>query len=172
MKLVLLILVALITSSVAVVSPVLAEDRLPLLQCKIVFSEGSFFGYVPPSIGSTIQFDFTKRYDVKDPLRFDHSGEGSPYIPLPGPLKMSDAAHSATGRLERIRLTAASAKRSNSAKRKVTLDFNNVPGAGKGPDYFRLWIVDEHPSINSVAKADCIASYGEEGNKESRGPAQ
>jgi hypothetical protein len=149
---------ALSTFQGAAVSEEVARD-LPLLRCELVFSDGSFYGYIPPRVGQTLELDLGKLDEVKNQLQFDNAGATSSYVPLPGPLIPGEMGFSKTGKLERLRVTAISTKKPSSRARKLTLDLNNVPGAGKSPDYFRLWIIDERVSIYSVAKADCIASY-------------
>ena len=154
-----LFLVAMVVAPCIFMQLALAEQRRPLLECTIVFTEGSFFGYGPPRIGNRANFDLNRLNDFKDLILIISKNDNSPYIPLPGPLIVEDEAHHHIGELERIRLTSISSSKSKGTKRKLTLDFQRTGGAGKGSNYFRLWIIDETPSISSVAKADCMASH-------------
>lgn len=156
------LIVTILLSSFSI-DPASAEQKLPFVSCTLGFAEGSFFGYGPPEVGDVVQFDLNRLNGLEGKIDFEQPSmtrdEVPHYIPLEEPLAIVGAVHHDDGRLQHIRSASSSSTQSSGVQRRLTLDFNWVPGAGKGPDYVRLWIVDEQRSINSVARADCVASY-------------
>ena len=123
---------------------------LPVLTARVIFSEGSFFGYMPPRVGDTMRLDLEALDCVTNRIAFQGGkspGDVAPYIPLLAPLRIEKIERDQDGRLLLARLVSG-AKISDGTER-VIIDIQRFNTNGV------VWIIQEHEIVMSVARLAC-----------------
>ena len=127
------------------------EHRLPLLTGKVIFAEGSFFGYMPPRAGDAMKLDLEALHSITNRIAFEGKksrGGNAHYIPLPAPLRIDKIERDQDGRLHLARLI--SGLKNSDGSNRVIIDMQCFGTKGS------MWIIEEDEGIvMSVARLDC-----------------
>ena len=124
--------------------------KLPVVTGKVIFAEGSFFGYSPPRAGDTIRLDLGALDSITNGISFHRSKSAdsvAPYLPLPAPLRIERSERDQDGKLLVARLISGS-KDSDGTER-VIIDIQRYGTKGA------VWIIEEHKIVMSVARLEC-----------------
>ena len=117
----------------------------PVMQCQVVFSYGSFFGYQPPSRDDSLIIDLSHLSQFNK-LQFD-SKKGS-YIPLFDPLQITKV--SAVSKTEMVDLRLVSQHQKG---HKIIIDIDHYD-TSKSVDS-TVWIIEEDQVVRSVVLMEC-----------------
>lgn len=120
-------------------------SKYPLIACQVVFSHGSFFGYLPPKKGDAFSLNLQQIKQLKK-LEFDK--ENTSYIPLSQPLRLDQSTAVSSSSFINIRFTAK-----DGSGRKLYLDIQQYDT--QKPVSSTVWIIHEDQIVKSAALLDC-----------------
>jgi len=131
-----------------------SDPKLPVLTGKVIFAEGSFFGYMPPQAGDTVKLDLGALDSITNRIVFEgknSQGAMARYIPLLVPLHVSRIQRDNGGKLTLARLISG-AKESDGTER-IIIDIQRAGTSGSA------WIIQEDDGVVvSVARLECTFS--------------
>ncbi len=120
-------------------------SRYPLIACQVVFSHGSFFGFLPPKKGDSFTLNLQQIKTLKK-LEFDR--QNSSYIPLSQPLRLDQSTTVSPNGFVNIRYAAE-----DRSGRKLYLDIQRYDA--REPVSSTVWIIHEDQIVQSAALLDC-----------------
>lgn len=115
-------------------------EKLPVLDCTVVFSKGNFDAYGGPKESDTLRLDIDQ-LRKRAQLEFKSRIPGPSYIPIQAPFRIVREARDAAIDLHSMRLVSES-RDGNRSERKVTIDIMKRRPAGKRIVY-EIWLVSE-----------------------------
>ena len=120
-------------------------SKYPLIACQVVFSHGSFFGYLPPKKDDSFSLNLRQIKTLKK-LEFDK--ENLSYIPLPQPLQLEQSTSVSPSGFVNIRFATE-----DGSGRKLYLDIQQYDA--QKPVSSTVWIIHEDQIVQSAALLDC-----------------
>lgn len=120
-------------------------SKFPLIACQVVFSHGSFFGFLPPKKGDAFSLNLLK---IKTLKKLEFIRKKLSYIPLSRPLRLLKSTPVTPSNYINIRFTTE-----DGSGRKLYLDIQQYDTQKSVSS--AVWIIHEDQIVQSAALLDC-----------------
>jgi hypothetical protein len=120
-------------------------SKYPLITCQVVFSHGSFFGFLPPKKGDSFSLNLQQ---IKNLKKLEFNQENLSYIPLSQPLQLDQSTAIPPSGYVNIRFAAE-----DGSGRKLYIDIQQYDA--QQPVSSTVWIIHEDQILQSAALLNC-----------------